>query len=137
MESLRDVIDWLELLRQDLTAFFDRESEKGYPKVIRAVQEWIAAHYRENASLQEAAAAVGFNPSYLSTLLKKYTGKSYTESLAKYRIEQAKQLLLLTNEKVYAVGQMVGYEDKYYFNRIFKRVTGMSPGEFKNQNRKE
>ena len=81
--------------------------------------------------------AVGFNPSYLSALLKKYTGKSYTESLAKYRIEQAKQLLLLTNEKVYAVGQMVGYEDKYYFNRIFKRVTGMSPGEFKNQNRKE
>lgn len=137
MESLRDVIDWLELLRQDLTAFFDRESEKGYPKVIRAVQDWIAAHYRENASLQEAAAAVGFNPSYLSTLLKKYTGKSYTESLAEYRIEQAKQLLLLTNEKVYAVGQMVGYEDKYYFNRIFKRVTGMSPGEFKNQNRKE
>lgn len=137
MESLRDVIDWLELLQQDLTAFFDRESEKGYPKVIRAVQDWIAAHYRENASLQEAAAAVGFNPSDLSTLLKKYTGKSYTESLAEYRIEQAKQLLLLTNEKVYAVGQMVGYEDKYYFNRIFKRVTGMSPGEFKNQNRKE
>ena len=75
------------------------------------------------------------NPSYFSTLLKKFTGKSYTELLMEYRIERAKDLLLLTDAKVYRVGQMVGYEDKFYFSRIFKRVTGMTPVEFKNQRR--
>ncbi|MGN1008627.1 MAG: helix-turn-helix domain-containing protein, partial [Butyricicoccus sp.] len=135
METLREVTGWMRTLQDDLTAFLCRENEKGYPKIIGTVLDWIAAHYRESASLQEAAQVVNLNPSYLSTLLKKYTGKSYTELLTEYRIERAKELLLMTGEKVYRVGQMVGYEDKYYFNRIFKRVTGMSPGEFKNQRR--
>lgn len=136
MDSLRAVTEWMRQLTGDLKAFLQREGEKGYPQVVGRVLDWIAAHYREGASLQEASQYVGLNPSYLSTLLKKYTGKSYTELLTDYRVEQAKQLLLMTNDKVYTVGQKVGYEDKYYFNRVFKRITGMSPGEFKNQNRK-
>lgn len=135
METLREVTDWMSTLQDDLTTFLCRENEKGYPKIIGTVLDWIAAHYRENASLQQAAQVANLNPSYLSTLLKKYTGKSYTELLTEYRIERAKELLVMTDEKVYRVGQMVGYEDKYYFNRIFKRMTGMSPGEFKNQRR--
>lgn len=135
METLRAVTQWMSTLQEDLAAFLRREGEKGYPKVVGQVLDWIAAHYRESASLQEAARAVNLNPSYLSTLLKKYTGKSYTELLAEYRVAQARELLLLTNEKVYRVGNMVGYEDKHYFSRVFKRVTGMSPGEFKNQER--
>lgn len=135
MESLREVTGWMGMLRDDLAAFLRRESEKGYPKIVGTVLDWIAAHYRESASLQEAARVAGLNPSYLSALLKKYTGKSYIELLTEYRVERAKELLVRTGEKVYRVGQMVGYEDKYYFGRVFKRVTGMSPGEFKNQKR--
>lgn len=135
METLREVTGWMGMLRDDLAAFLRRESEKGYPKIVGTVLDWVAAHYRESASLQEAARVAVLNPSYLSALLKKYTGKSYIKLLAEYRIERAKELLVRTGEKVYRVGQMVGYEDKYYFGRVFKRVTGMSPGEFKNQKR--
>ena len=135
METLGEVIAWLDALRQDLSDFLLRESEKGGAKIVGMAQDWIAAHYREAASLQEAARAVSLNPSYFSTLLKKFTGRSYTELLMEYRIERAKELLLLTDAKVYRVGQMVGYEDKFYFSRIFKRVTGMTPVEFKNQRR--
>ncbi len=135
METLGEVMAWLDALRQDLSDFLLRESEKGGAKIVGMAQDWIAAHYREAASLQEAARAVSLNPSYFSTLLKKFTGRSYTELLMEYRIERAKELLLLTDAKVYRVGQMVGYEDKFYFSRIFKRVTGMTPVEFKNQRR--
>lgn len=135
METLGEVIAWLDALRQDLSDFLLRESEKGGAKIVSIAQDWIAAHYREEASLQEAARAVSLNPSYFSTLLKKFTGKSYTELLMEYRIERAKELLLLTDAKVYRVGQMVGYEDKFYFSRIFKRLTGMTPVEYKNQRR--
>ena len=48
-----------------------------------------------------------------------------------YRIERAKELLLLTDAKVYRVGQMVGYEDKFYFSRIFKQQTGMTPNDYR------
>ncbi len=49
------------------------------------------------------------------------------------RVEQAKRLLSTSHDKVYAIGERVGYEDRYYFNRIFKRVTGMSPGEYRSR----
>ena len=137
MNNIREVTEWMHLLTKDLQVFLRKEGEKGYPHVVGQVLDWIAAHYRESASLQEAACYVDLNPSYLSSLLKKYTGKSYTELLTEYRVEQAKQLLLLTNDKIYEVGVKVGYEDKFYFNRVFKRMTGMSPGEYKNMNRKE
>ncbi|MDO4616861.1 MAG: response regulator [Lachnospiraceae bacterium] len=135
MESLKAFYNWIHLLQEDLKQFMKREEEKGYSQIIGKVMNWIALNYRESASLQEAAYAAGFNPSYLSSLLKKHTGKSYTEQLTTYRIEQAKEILLSTDLKIYQVGEMVGYDDKYYFNRIFKRETGMTPGEFKKQKR--
>lgn len=135
IETLTEMLDWLAALQRDLSEFLMREGDKGNARIVNMAQDWIAAHYRETASLQEAARAVSLNPSYFSTILKKTTGKSYTELLMEYRIERAKELLLMTDAKVYRVGQMVGYEDKFYFSRLFKRVTGTSPGEFKNQSR--
>ncbi len=137
MDSLKSFLIWLDALQEDLTIFMNREEEKGYAQLTGKVMDWIAAHYRETATLQEAAYTVGFNPSYLSSLLKKHTGKSYTELLTSYRIQQARDLLLNSDYKVYQIGEMVGYEDKYYFNRIFKKETGMTPGEFKKQKREE
>lgn len=58
METLGEVIAWLDALRQDLSDFLLRESEKGGAKIVGMAQDWIAAHYREAASLQEAARAV-------------------------------------------------------------------------------
>lgn len=135
LESLRQMLDWLHLLHGDLTAFVCREREIGHSTAVAEVQALIAARYRENLPLQQAAELVRLSPTYLSTLLKKHTGCSYIELLTRCRIEQAMLLLRTTNEKVYEIGYRVGYEDKYYFNRIFKRMTGMSPGEYRNQER--
>ena len=57
METLRDVTQWLHALQEDLAVFMRREGEKGYPKVIGTVQDWVAAHYHESVSLQDAARA--------------------------------------------------------------------------------
>lgn len=135
LESLRQMLDWLHLLHGDLSAFVGREREVGHSTAVAEVQALIAARYRENLPLQQAAELVRLSPTYLSALLKKHTGCSYTELLTRCRIEQAMLLLRTTNEKVYEIGYRVGYEDKYYFNRIFKRMTGMSPGEYRNQER--
>ncbi|MCI1306372.1 MAG: response regulator [Lachnospiraceae bacterium] len=135
MSTLREIMDWTGCFRGDLDEYREKIGDKGIPQVIHTVTNWIAEHYAETASLQEAAEFVHLSPSYLSSVLKKHTGKSYNELLTDYRINRARDLLLRTSEKVYQIGVMVGYPDKYYFNRIFKRVTGMSPGEFKNQKR--
>ena len=58
-------------------------------------------------------------------------GKTFSEYLTYLRMEQAKKLLRETHDKIYAVAVAVGYEDAFYFSRIFKRETGMTPGDWR------
>ena len=83
------------------------------------------------------ATEAGLTPSYLSNLLKKDTGKSYSEYLINLRIEKAKHLIKTTDYKMYEISEMVGYPNTFYFTRLFKRETGMTPGEFKKQENAE
>ena len=116
-----------------LSDFLLRESEKGGAKIVGMAQDWIAAHYREAASLQEAARAVSLNPSYFSTLLKKFTGKSYTELLMEYRIERAKELLAGTDKKTYEIAEEVGFSGYKFFSVCFLRYEGCSARDYRNK----
>ena len=131
MENLRQVRQWLQQLCENLAQLIGREKEARYPGIISEAVALIDQHFCENLSLVEVASHLNLNPSYFSTLLKKYTGCSFTELIGQRRIEQAKKQLCGSNEKIYKIGRSVGYDDKCYFNRIFKQMVGVSPGEYR------
>jgi YesN/AraC family two-component response regulator len=58
---------------------------------------------------------------------------SYSEYLTWVRLERAKELLKETHYHVYEIGQMVGYTNQYYFNRLFKKITGLTPLDYRKQ----
>ncbi|EXX86453.1 hypothetical protein BG53_06185 [Paenibacillus darwinianus] len=71
-------------------------------------------------------------PSYLSKLFKTETGKTITDYMIAVRMERAKALLREQQGwKTYEVGEKVGYSDPAYFNKVFKRVVGCTPKEFR------
>jgi two-component system, response regulator YesN len=72
------------------------------------------------------------NSSYICDLFKTQTGENFVDYLTKIRIEKAKVLLRNVKIKTYEVGQMVGYEDATYFSKVFKKVVGVSPSEYRN-----
>lgn len=109
-------------------------NDKSSRAIIDTVAAHLAAHASEKISLQTVAEEFGFNYTYLSYLFKKTLGKSPSEYLTQCRIDQAKRLLTQSEEhSVKEISNAVGYDDPYYFSRIFKATTGLSPSEYRKQ----
>ncbi|WP_435923606.1 response regulator [Paenibacillus sp. DYY-L-2] len=101
-------------------------------KSVEIVKKWIAEHYDQPAELGHLAGLVYLTPSYLSKLFKQETGMTITDYLIEVRIRKAKELLSHSSEmKVHEVGCEVGYPDPAYFNKLFKRIVGVTPNEYK------
>ena len=71
------------------------------------------------------------NPSYISRVFKKATGKNFVDYLTYRRIEKSKELLKSSDLKVKDIAEQVGYNNSYYFIKIFRENTGITPGEYK------
>ncbi|HJA25132.1 MAG TPA: response regulator [Candidatus Fournierella merdigallinarum] len=109
-----------------------RLNDKSSRAIIGSVAEYLQAHAAEHISLQSVAEEFGFNYTYLSYLFKKNMGRSPSEYLTACRIERAKELLRRNREySVKEVAALAGYDDPYYFSRIFKNNTGLSPSEYR------
>ncbi|MNO66904.1 putative response regulatory protein [compost metagenome] len=101
-------------------------------KSVETVKRWIMEHYKEPAELGLLANMVYLTPSYLSKLFKNETGMTITDYLIEIRIKKAKHLLKESAEmKIHEIGCEVGYPDPAYFNKLFKRMVGITPNEYK------
>ena len=106
----------------------NRISEKG--KLISQVQDYINRHLTERLSLNTVADLFFLSPGYLSTTFKKHCGMSFTEYINCQKVNLAKDLLLKQEMKIYEIAAFLGFENTYYFSKVFKKVSGMSPSEF-------
>ena len=91
----------------------------------------IDRSYSSDISLQSVARQINVNPSYLSRIFKQEMGMNFVSYLIDIRISQAKALLENKQLKVYEVAERVGYHNYSYFSRIFKKVVGVSPEEYR------
>lgn len=99
---------------------------------IEKLERYFQDHLAEELTIAELADMVKFNVSFLSREFKKVKGVSPIEYLTQLRIEKAKQLILEpSNHKFKDVGSMVGYSNPYYFSKVFKLITGVTPSEYK------
>ena len=99
-------------------------------KPVRAIREMVDARYMEQISLNDAARLVDLHPVYLSVLFKKETGVNFKDYVIKVRMENAKELLR-EGRTINQVAEMVGYQDPKYFSRLFARVVGVAPAQYK------
>lgn len=103
--------------------------------IVRA-KAYIEQNVSRELSLNEVAEYVGMNAAYLSALFKEEVGESYIKFLTRLRMDLAKKLLL-KGYKVNEVSERVGYHTYRHFSEIFKRYTGMTPGQFKENHEKQ
>ncbi len=105
---------------------------------LEAVAEYLSRHFTEKIVLQDVAEKFGFNFTYFSYLFKKVYSQSPSEYITGLRMEYAKQLLVGDEEiSVKEAALTAGYSDPLYFSRIFKNMTGVTPSEYRKQERKE
>lgn len=95
---------------------------------------YIQEHYTEHITLNALAGAAGRNPQYISAVFSKNCGISITQYITSLRVEEAKRLLRSTGLPVGEIAARVGYPDAKYFSRVFQRLTGSSPREYRATN---
>ena len=99
--------------------------------LIKAV-EYINNNFDKQINLAVVANYVSMNYTYFSEMFKEYTGDSFVNYLKKKRIEEAKKLLTNPEYKIYEIATEVGYDDSKHFSKIFKKITGVTPNEYRN-----
>lgn len=101
--------------------------------VAEMIRNYIDENYQEDISLQTAASAMNYSDAYFCKIFKQCFDKSFIVYLSEYRVEKAKQLLSDVKNNVKDISQKVGYRDSNYFAKVFKRVVGVTPTEYRVQ----
>jgi len=95
------------------------------------VMAYVREHLHEEMSLNEAAGAAMLSPNYLAHLLKKQTGRTFTELVTARRLERAKELLLTSSARIADIAEQCGFGDAVYFSRRFRLQVGSTPRQFR------
>ncbi len=98
---------------------------------VEKAKEYIIKHLHEDISLTSISKHVHITPNYFCTLFKAETNQKLFDYITYLRIEKAKALMKNGKLKTYKIGEMVGYKEPKYFCRVFKKVTGLSPSNFR------
>ncbi|MHA0856818.1 response regulator [Paenibacillus sp. CMAA1364] len=116
----------LEMIQEALT-----QTDTSDKTVIREIISFIQENYNKDVSINTLAAHVYLAPTYMCILFKKEKGISINDYVTQYRIEQAKRLLHDRKLKLYEISALVGYQDANYFAKVFRKLTGAVPSQFR------
>jgi AraC-like DNA-binding protein/ligand-binding sensor protein len=103
------------------------------PPMITRAKEFISKNQNEALSLGQVAKAVNTSTFYFCKMFKKATGLNFTDYVSRTRIEKAKNLLLNPNLRVSEIAFEVGFQSLTHFNRVFKKIVGESPTEYRGE----
>ncbi|SHJ05511.1 two-component system, response regulator YesN [Clostridium cavendishii DSM 21758] len=131
LETLEDMKLWLRWFCSSVENYIRDKSNNSSGRIISRVKKFINDNYNKDLNLEELAALVYISPSYLSNLFKVSTGKTITDYITEVRIDMAKEYIKNSNMKMYEVAETVGYNNIYYFSKIFKKHVGVSPLRYK------
>ena len=107
------------------------ESQNAEPPLVQRARDYIAQHKTEPLSLSAVAKAAGTSVFHFCKVFHKTTGLKFTDYVARVRLEEARTQLLNPNRRISEIAYDVGFQSLTQFNRMFKRVFGQSPSEFR------
>lgn len=99
--------------------------------IVDRLAEIIDLEYSEELSVPKLAVRVGMSQNYLARLFRERYGVTIPRYILTLRIEKAKELLEITDSPVGSIGQYVGLADPHYFNKTFRRITGVNPSGYR------
>ncbi|ANE48555.1 hypothetical protein SY83_22260 [Paenibacillus swuensis] len=124
---------WQDELTQSLihlAALMVRYQQKDN-NVIYDIAKYIDSHYHEEITLQDIATKFYLSREYISRKFKQEMSENLSDYIGRIRIEKAQLLLLNPNLKITQISEMVGYNDEKYFSKVFKKITQISPNEYR------
>lgn len=121
-----------QILEEAVLCMQDLRDKRSHRSTILEAKGYIEAHYASpELSLSQVSETFNLNPTYLSKLFKDELGEKFVDYVARVRMEEAKRLLTETDASIQDISAQVGYSYVISFNRAFKKLVGMPPGEYR------
>lgn len=131
LDSLQAMVDYIRDLVARTISHMDRNRESQQDYCTRA-KAFLESNYRDkDLSVCNISDELGISYPYLSKIFKDATGTGLLDYLNAIRIEKGKEALLQTSGNLGAVSEMVGYNNSQSFQRFFKKIVGVTPGEYR------
>lgn len=135
MDSTEALVDrFCEQVFELLALVYDGSAASQVKKAENFIRQ---NHHNPRLSLQMVTDHLAVSTSYFSQIFKSETGSTFVEYLTAMRMEKARGILTTSAKRTYEVAYEVGYSDPHYFSSAFKRATGMSPREYREQYRRQ
>ena len=135
LASLDDILLWLDSFCEKICAMLTDRKEKRSDKFVYMAKRYIHEHYREKLMLSDIAEYLKISPGYLSSCFSRYMNRTVSDYIAEVKIEHAKELIDSGQFLIYEIADQLGFENAYYFSKVFKKVTGMSPKNYECRNK--
>ncbi len=127
----KDVVDHLnQFILEAKQCIYSSENQLNNLN-MKKLLKYIEEHYAKPLTLKDVAKHFHFNPSYLSSYFSTHKGEGFIEYLNSVRIEEASMLLAKGSATISEISRMVGYSDHSYFCKVFKKMTGLSPSQYR------
>jgi two-component system response regulator YesN len=127
----------IEMIAEETFAALAKECGQGTADspVIRSIKAFIEENYTEPITLNDVAAHLHLNYSYLSTYISQNSSMHFSEHLNEVRVRHAKELLSETDRSISAISEEIGYTDQSYFGKVFKKLAGITPLQYRSKAR--
>lgn len=127
IDSMEQLAPWLHEMLERVMDCLRRLRGQTQSVLITKALDYMAEHYGEEISRDDAAHAAHMSPSHFSRVLRKHTGRSFTDLLNQIRVNRAAELLRQTDRSLVLVALDSGFRDQSYFTKVFRRYMGMTP----------
>lgn len=124
---------WLSNLANELCTTL--APDEGDFQLIDQAKEFVRENISSRILLQHAAAHVCLSPGYFSTIFKKRTNQTFIDYVNQTKMEEACRLISEEGCRINEAGYMLGFENAYYFSKVFRKHIGMSPSQYKNKSK--
>lgn len=126
------VLQWLKQLEDGLCKELPAYKSRRRNYLVELTKQYIREHLNERIVLQDIADTFNVSPNYLSQLFKKNEAIGISEYISHAKIEKSMELLRDGTCRIYEIADMLGFESAFYFSKVFKKVTGISPKDYRN-----
>ncbi|RAU93567.1 AraC family transcriptional regulator [Paenibacillus sp. YN15] len=132
LQTREELLLWFQTrLFAPLIQLLAERNEHQYTNIAQQMADIIHSHYDKELSLESCAAMMHFHPFYLSRVFKKEMGITFSDYVAEYRMNMAKILLETTDLKIAEIGAKLQYKNNSAFIRSFRKVHGITPGQYR------
>ncbi|OPA80115.1 hypothetical protein BVG16_05035 [Paenibacillus selenitireducens] len=137
LESTRHIEDTETLLRLKLEDLLESprssSASKARDSKLQEIDQYLLQHLSENVTSVDVAQHLFLNPSYFSRYFKRMTDENFTDYVHRFKMKAAMQMMEYPNETIEMISIKLGYSDRTYFTKVFKKYVDMTPGEYKSK----